>query len=290
MQLPKISDYLQLLILSAIWGSSFLAIEIAIENISPFLVAFGRISCATIFLIFVIFYKNYSFPKDKRTWYILIVAGILNNAVPFFLISWGQQYIDSSTAAIMLSCGPFIALVLSHYATQDEKFSIYKLISVALGFIGVFILVGGNIVNQNVDAIYGQLAVLLATIGYISAGLLIRKLRHINAVICSTSMFLTATIVMLPFVSVYEIMNVDFSGNSALTIVYLAVFPTAIASLVRVQLVQRVGVQFMSQVAYLIPIFAIFWAWIFLSELPTANAWIALFLILLGLVIRRVKE
>ena len=241
-------------------------------------------------MIFVIFYKNYSFPKDKRTWYILIVAGILNNAVPFFLISWGQQYIDSSTAAIMLSCGPFIALVLSHYTTQDEKFSIYKLISVALGFIGVFILVGGNIVNQNVDAIYGQLAVLLATIGYISAGLLIRKLRHINVVICSTSMFLTATIVMLPFVSVYEIINVDFSGNSALTIVYLAIFPTAIASLVRVQLVQRVGVQFMSQVAYLIPIFAIFWAWIFLSELPTANAWIALFLILLGLVIRRVKE
>ncbi len=241
-------------------------------------------------MILVIFYKNYSFPKDKKTWHILILAGILNNAVPFFLISWGQQYIDSSTAAIMLSCGPFIALILSHYTTQDEKFSIYKLISVALGFIGVFVLVGGDVVNQRIDAIYGQLAVLLATIGYISAGLLIRKLRHINVVICSTSMFLTATVVMLPIVSVYEIMTIDFSGNSALTIIYLAIFPTAIASLVRVQLVQRTGVQFMSQVAYLIPIFAILWAWVFLSELPTTNAWIALFLILLGLLIRRMKE
>ncbi len=190
----------------------------------------------------------------------------------------------------MLSCGPFIALVLSHYTTQDEKFSIYKLISVALGFLGVFVLVGGDVVNQNVDAIYGQLAVLLATVGYISAGLLIRKLKHINVVVCSTSMFLTATVVMLPFVSVYEIMSIDFTGSSTLTIVYLAIFPTAIASLVRVQLVQRTGVQFMSQVAYLIPIFAIFWAWVFLSELPTVNAWIALLLILLGLVIRRVKE
>lgn len=238
----------------------------------------------------VSFYKKYSFPKDKKSWYILILAGVLNNAVPFYLISWGQQFINSSTAAIMLSCGPFIALLLSHYTTDDEKFSTYKLISVLLGFFGVFILLGGDILNQRVDAIYGQLAVLLATFGYIGAGLLIRKLKHINVVICSTSMFLTATIFMLPFVSIYEVINIDFTNNSALIIIYLAIFPTAIASLVRVKLVQKVGVQFMSQVSYLIPIFSIFWAWLFLSELPNINAWIALLMILLGLIIRRVKE
>ncbi len=190
----------------------------------------------------------------------------------------------------MLSCGPFIALLLSHYTTDDEKFSLFKLISVAFGFLGVFILVGSDIANQRVDAIYGQLAVLLATVCYISAGLLIRKLRNINVVVCSTSMFLTATFVMLPFISFSEISQIDFGGVSALTIVYLAIFPTAIASLVRVKLVQRVGVQFMSQVAYIIPLFAIFWAWVFLSELPNANAWIALCFILLGLLIRRIKE
>ena len=214
----------------------------------------------------------------------------MNNAIPFFLISWGQQYINSSTAAIMLSCGPFIALLLSHYTTDDEKFSIYKLVSVLLGFLGVFVLVGGDVVNQRIDAIYGQLAVLFATVGYIISGLLIRKLKHVNVVVCSTSMFLTATFVMLPFVPFYEIIKIDFIEISSLTILYLAIVPTAIASLVRVQLVQRVGIQFMSQVAYLIPIFAIFWAWVFLSELPSINAWIALFLILIGLIIRRIKE
>ena len=281
---------MQLIILAAIWGSAFLSIEIALENISPFLVAFGRISCAALFLLLVILYKNYKFPKDKKSWYILILAGILNNAIPFFLISWGQQYINSSTAAIMLSCGPFIALLLSHYTTDDEKFSVYKLLSVVLGFLGVLVLVGGDVIDQKIDAIYGQLAVLLATVGYISAGLLIRQLKHINVVVCSTSMFLTATVVMLPFVPLYEIIHIDFTGISTLTIVYLAIVPTAIASLFRVQLVQRVGVQFMSQVAYLIPIFAIFWAWVFLSELPNVNAWIALLLILFGLIIRKIKE
>jgi len=73
-------------------GKFFFSYRNSYRKYFPFLVAFGRISFATLFLILVILYKNYSFPKDKKTWYILIVAGILNNAVPFFLISWGQQY------------------------------------------------------------------------------------------------------------------------------------------------------------------------------------------------------
>jgi len=190
----------------------------------------------------------------------------------------------------MLSCGPFIALVLSHYTTQDEKLTLFKVISVVFGFLGVFVLVGDDVVVGKIDAIYGQLSILLATVGYISSGILIRKLKNINVVVCSTSMFITATVVMLPFVSYSQLNAIDFTINSTVSIVYLAIVPTALASLVRVQLVQRVGVQFMSQVAYLIPIFAIFWAWVFLSELPNINAWIALFLILFGLFIRRLKE
>ena len=267
-----------------------MAIEIALKEVSPFLIAFSRICLAALFLLSFVLYKNYSFPKDKNSWYILVLAGLLNNAVPFFLIGWGQQYISISTAAIMVSCGPFIALVLSHYTTQDEKFSLLKLLSVSLGFLGVFVLLGGDIVNQRVDAIYGQLAILLATAGYVGSGLLIRKLKHINVVVCSTSMLLTTTVVMLPLVSLIEIVSVDFLGLSVLSLLYLAIFPTAFASLIRVELVQRTGVQFMSQVAYLIPIFAIFWAWVFLSELPSINAWLALLLILLGLGVRRLEK
>lgn len=190
----------------------------------------------------------------------------------------------------MLSCSPFIALIISHFTTDDEKFSVYKLISVVLGFLGVFILVGDSVISKEIDAIYGQLAVLLATTGYISAGLLIRKLGSLNTIICSTSMLLTASLVMLPFISYVEIMEIKVDTISTISVVFLALVPTAFATLIRVQLVKRVGIQFMSQVAYLIPIFAIFWAWLFLSELPNINAWIALVLILAGLIIRKIKE
>lgn len=187
----------------------------------------------------------------------------------------------------MLSFGPFIALILSHFTTHDEKFSIYKLLGVLLGFIGVFILVGGDIISKNSDALFGQLAVLVATIGYITSGLLIRKLGKINTIVCSTSMLLTGALVMIPFVSIKEILDIQIVSMGCYSVVFLALIPTAMASLVRVKLVQKVGIQFMSQVAYLIPIFAIFWSWIFLNEIPKLTAWIALFLILSGLLVRK---
>lgn len=277
---------MQLLLLSAIWGSAFLAIDLSIANFPPFLVAFGRIFIATVFLLIVVFYKKLSFPRDRKSWVILVIAGALNNAVPFYLISWGQQYISSSTAAIMLSFGPFIALILSHFMTHDEKFSIFKLLGVFLGFLGVFILVGGEILSKDTNALMGQLAVLLATVGYISSGLLIRKLGNINTIVCSTSMLVTATLLMLPFVHFSLLMDEISMNISLISIIYLALIPTAIASLIRVKLVQKVGIQFMSQVSYLIPIFAIFWSWFFLSEIPTISAWIALCLILSGLLVR----
>ena len=255
------------------------------------MVAFGRISLATLFLLVVVLAQRLPLPSTKKSWIILILAGILNNAIPFYLISWGQQYISGSTAAIMLSFGPFVALVLSHFTTHDEKFSSYKLLGVIFGFLGVFILLGGDILSKDSDALLGQLAVLLATVCYITSGLLIRKLGTINAVVCSTSMLFTASIAMIPFVSFSELfLHVKAADISTISIVYLAILPTAGASLIRVKLVQRVGVQFMSQVSYLIPIFAIFWTWLFLHEVPKMSALIALVLIFFGLLIRKIKE
>ena len=282
-------DYFGLILLSAIWGSAFIAIEVALEDYPPLLVAFGRIVLAAVFLSFWVYMKRLSFPRSIKTWMLLIAIGFLNNAMPFYLISWGQQYINASTASIMLAVGPFVALILSHYVTQDEKFTLLKLIGVILGFLGVFILLGDDILNQRHDSLYGQITMLIAVLGYIGSGLLIRKLSHIPTLICSSSMFITASFILLPFVLFLDFSNVDILSYAIFPIIYLAILPTAIASLIRIKLVQKAGVQFMSQVAYLIPIFAIFWSWIFFSEFPKSTSILALFLVLSGLFIRKLK-
>lgn len=289
-QSPTLLDYLGLIFLSAIWGSSFIGIEIALEGTHPFFIAFGRIFMASLFLYAIVFFKGLSLPKDTSTWTILIFVGILNNSIPFYLISWGQQYINASTASIMLAVGPFIALILSHYITHDEKFTLLKLIGVILGFLGVFVLLGDDLIAQNHDSVMGELAMLGATVGYISSGLLLRKVHHLNTIVCSGSMLFTGWLFMAPFLFLLPQDNFHFTSNSFLWIVYLAIVPTAFASLIRVRLVQKVGVQFMSQVAYMIPIFAIFWAWVAFEEVPKASAFIALALVLLGLFIRKLKR
>ncbi|WP_072680319.1 DMT family transporter [Arcobacter sp. LA11] len=287
---PTFIDFFGLILLSAIWGSSFIAMVYALNQYDPLTIAFGRVTFAGAFLLFFVLLKKLSFPKDIRTLTILFFVGILNNSIPFYLISWGQQYISPSTASIMLAVGPFITLILSHFITHDEKFTFLKLIGVILGFFGVFILLGDDFLNQKHDSLYGKLAMLCATMGYISSGLLLRRVSHIPILVCSTSMLIVSSISLLPFILLAPLSNLQISNYYFLPIIYLAVFPTAIASLIRVRMVQKVGVQFMSQVAYLIPIFAIVWAWLFFDDLPKQTAWIALFLVLLGLFIKKLEK
>ncbi|MCP4971926.1 MAG: DMT family transporter [Arcobacter sp.] len=289
-QKPNLFDYITLLTLSALWGSSFITIEYSLKTYEPIIIAFGRISIAALFLYTIMYIKKLGFPKDLKTIIILCCVGLLNNSMPFFLLSWGQQYISSSTASIMLAVGPLIALILSHFVTYDEKSTFLKLFAVILGFLGVFILLGDDFLNQRHDSLYGQIAVLFAALGYISSGLIIRKISHVPTLVCSTSMFLFATISLIPFLIFLPIKNVEFFSFSLLPLIYLGIIPTALAALIRVQMVKKVGVQFMSQVAYLIPIFTIIWAWIFFDDLPKQTAWIALILVLLGLFIKKLEK
>ena len=282
-------DYFWLMLLSAIWGSAFVGIGYALSAFHPLIVAFYRILIATLVVWLFIWLKRLPLPKDRNSWTLLVLLGLINNALPFYLISWGQQYVSASTAAVLLAIGPFVALIMAHWLTHDEKITPFKLVGVGLGFAGVFILFGEDFFKGEHHSLYGKLAILIATIGYVSSGLMIRKLSHIDTLVCAGSMFLTASVWMLPFVWFVPFDSAALLTAPFLTILYLAIIPTALASIIRIQLVQRTGVQFMSQVSYLIPLFTIFWAWVFFGSVPELTVWIALALILSGLFIRKLK-
>ena len=290
LKIPILKDYINLFALSAIWGTAFIGIEIAIEHLNIFHVTFGRVFIAFLFLLPIVIYKKLPFPNTKKAWLFIIIAALLNNSIPFSLINWGQQYISSGMSALMIGFGPFITLVLTHYMTKDEKFSSSKLLSLFVAFIGLFLLVGDSIVISDLTSLKGQLAVLLASFCYVMSSVIIRKIFGVSFIMISFLMFGIASISMLPIA-----INVssDISGifdNSIISIIYLGIFPTAIASLYRVQMVQKVGVQFMSQVAYLIPIFALIFAWIVLDEIPKLITLLSLILILLGLYLRNTNK
>ena len=137
-----INNFFLLFILSAIWGSAFIGIKIAVETINPITVASLRLTVAAIFLCTIFFIRKHKFNLSIITYVYIFFIALIGNFIPFYLISWSEIYISSSLAGLLLSVAPIFALLLSHFFTIDNKFNILKLIGIILGFIGVILLIG----------------------------------------------------------------------------------------------------------------------------------------------------
>ena len=287
---PGPADYGKLILLSAIWGSTFFAIEYALVDFSPLGVAGLRIVIGAVTLAPIIFIKRLPLPRSLRHWRLIFLAGFLYSALPFTLISWGQQFISSGTTAIALAFGPLIALIIAHKFTVDEKLTLQKLAGVVVGLTGVIVLIGLDALDGNRNAVLGQLAVIGAVSCYVCASLVTRRLGDFHSLVLSTTTLGTAALYMLPALFLLNT-PITGAGTQALTaIVFLGIVPTALAYVLRVQIVLKVGATFLSQVSYLIPLFALFWGRLFLDETPATNAWIALLLILAGMAITRLPS
>ncbi len=285
-----VNNFILLIILSAIWGSAFFAIKVGLNDFSPTSVASLRLIIASIFLLFLFYIQKKNIIFTKEVIFLLIIIGIIGNFIPFYLISWAEQFIPSSTAGMLMAIGPIITLVMSHFLTKNEKFSLMKFISIIIGLIGVFFIFNinslNNILNNSSIDILAKLLVILAAFGYMLSNIIAyEKLNDIDSFSITTFATTFGAIFSLPFF-VYDLsindFNYDFEINSVYAIIYLGIFPTAIAFQFRYYITKTSGPVFLSYVAYLIPVFAVIWGYILLSEKIGLQSLIGIFLILLG--------
>ena len=279
---------LLLTILGAIWGSSFFAIKISVETLDPITVASGRLIIAAFVLYIYFKIKKLFFSPDLKTIFILLLIGFLGNFLPFFLISWSEQFIQSNTAGLLMSVGPIFALILAHFMTRDDKFSYNKLFAIIVGLIGVFFILSFDsfkgMFSTDYFLIVPKLTVILAVLGYVISSIIAYNLKKINTVTLTTFAMISAAIISLPFMVFVEYQNNSLpSKNSLLALIYLGLFPTAIAYLLRFHIISKAGPIFLSYVSYLIPGFAIFWGFIFLGENISIDMLIGLIFILSGI-------
>ncbi|MCB1756486.1 MAG: DMT family transporter [Gammaproteobacteria bacterium] len=280
----QVQDHLTLLGLGAVWGSAFLCISIALRDFPPLSIAAIRIAIGALALLLVTRLRGLPLPGGGRTWALLLVIGALNSSVPFSLISFGQQSISSGTSAMLISTAPFAALAVAHWLTHDDRISRRKLVGLILGFSGVLVLVGPDVLASRNDAVSGQLMVLLAAFCYGSSSILIRRISHIDSLVSSAAVLLVTSAYFLPLALYLEApWRVSPEPASLMALVYLGLVPTAFAYLLRFWLINRAGTVYVSQVSYLVPLFALFWGWLFLSEVPDQTTWLALMLILAGI-------
>ena len=282
---PLIQDHLRLLAAAAIWGSSFLLNEVALADFAPMAIATYRIVVAAVLIGLICRWMGLGVGLNLRDLALLAAIGLLNSAVPFTLIGWGQLRIDSATTAILLASSPFATLLFSHFMTRDDRFSWPKFTGLMLGFTGVIVLLGQGLL-QGGGSVPGMLAVVMAGCCYSLSSLLIRRLTGMPTLLLVAGTLVAGCVVMVPLLLVlHPPWQQDWHTDTLIALIVLALGPTAIAYVLRAQIVQINGAVYMSNVGYLIPLFAMLWGWLFLAQQPTLAMWIALMLILAGIAV-----
>ena len=289
------NNLILLVILAAIWGSSFFVIKICLSSFTPTSIASLRLIIASIFLI-ILYYSYNNHPKlNFELVIILSFIGITGNFLPFYLISWAEQYIPSSTAGLLMSVGPLITLLMSHILTSDDKFTWIKFISIIIGFIGIFFILdisNFNFQNENFINTIAKIFVIIAAFGYMISNIAAyNKLKTLSPISITAFATLFGAIISLPFLA-YDLINYDININiiSLASIIYLGVFPTAIAFQMRYHIVKQSGPVFLSYVAYLIPVFALIWGYLFLSEQIVFSSLVGIILVFIGIFVGQKKS
>ena len=280
---PKTSDYFILVLLSLIWASAFFNIKIATYSYGPITIAFLRIFFGMIPVLLLCFYKKIKIEVFSKDWKWFAAIGIINLVIPFFLIAYGVQKVQSNLAAILMSTTPFSATILAHFFIDKEKINLVKILGIILGFLGIVYLFSENLLIND-ENLFSALMILVGSTFYVIGGILTLKISHKKNENVTASILIWGTIFVCPISLIIEQpWNLNPSLESTLSLIYLGIFPTGIAWLLRFMILKRNGLVFQSQVAYLIPIFGVILGYLFLNELVTSKILISLFIVILGI-------
>jgi drug/metabolite transporter (DMT)-like permease len=265
----KLRDWVMFLALGAIWGSSFMWIKIALAEIGPFALVGFRLGFGLLGMVVVVALMRPPLPKERRLWLGLALVGLISMALPFILITWGEQYIDSSVAAVLNGAMPLFTLVIAHFFLADERITLGRATGLLIGFAGLVLLVGRDLGQAGRgSAIVGQLAVVLATISYASGAVYTRKnLGSVSPFFQPFASLVTADLIAWLAVPPLETLPVWPSlGLTWLALAWLGLLGTCAAYILFFSLIQNIGATRASMVTYVIPVVGVILGVIFLRE------------------------
>jgi drug/metabolite transporter (DMT)-like permease len=278
--LPNVNlkDFAALIIVSALWGGSFLLMRVAVPNLGPVIVALSRVLIAGIVLALFCIALRVKL-ELRRRWRHYVILGVFNGALPFTLISAAELHLTASVAVILNATTPiFGALFAAFWGV--EAFTIRRFAGLCLGIFGVGLLVGWNPAQPSVQVYLSVVASLVAAAAYGLAGVYTKaSVRGMSAFALAAGSQLSAAVMLLPLLP-FVPANTCISGIVVVCVIVLALLCTAVARVLHFQLIARVGPTTAALTTYLAPIFGILWGWLFLAEVPQVGMLIGLSMIL----------
>ncbi|MGE0240410.1 MAG: DMT family transporter [Parvibaculaceae bacterium] len=287
-------DWLTLAALVVTWGSSFAMTKVAVASIDPAWVMALRLLVGGVFLTVIVTLTRRQWPRGRRLWTWFTGLGLIGHAIPFFLISWGTQFISSGLSGVLMGAIPLFVIVLAHVFLPDEKLTRMKALGFVVGFIGLMIVLGPEKLlrfeGQGM-ALVGELAILVACLCYAVHSLLARRIPFQGPVEQAAAVCLTGGLMGLIFAGLYAPHGLAQATPLAyLCVVGLGIVPTAIATLLVYAIVRSAGVSFVAYSNYLVPVYALGLGAVVLGETLTANVGVGLLLILAGIAASRMRK
>jgi len=255
------TDILMLVTLSILWGGSFFFIEILVKHLSPLTIVTMRVGLAALALWCIVLVRRLTLPSTLKQWGGLFIVGLINNALPFTLITWGQTHISSGLASIFNATTPFFTVLVAGVILVDERVTRQKLAGVMIGLMGTIILIGPESLKGVTGSILGQLAVMGAALSYAVASVYSRRFKAwgLSPMIIVTGQVTMATLILLPLALTIEKpwIGFDMPFEAIWAICGLAFVSTVIAYVLFFKLIASAGATNTALVTFLIPISAI---------------------------------
>jgi drug/metabolite transporter (DMT)-like permease len=270
-----------LIVLALIWGASFMLIKIADRQLSPATLILGRLGTAALLLAAIAVVRlgpRATLAELRGAWRWLVVVGLVNTAVPFWLLSWGEKRIDSGLASIIQGAVPIFNALLAFGFFREARVVGVRLLGLAVGFVGVALLVGAQPQGKLLAALAVVGMALCYAIGTLLAG---RHLRGTPPLVVALASTAVSTAAALP-AGVVQAPSGMWHGETIAAILVLGFVGTAIAYLLFFALIQRAGANYATLVTYLVPPIALAYGAVFLDESFGLTAFAALALVLFG--------
>ncbi len=289
MQSPDItrSSWIMIMILGFTWGGTFLVIELALEGITPFWLAAYRIGFGALLTTLVWRMRGGALFAERPGAEVrvnLVAVAAASSALPFMLISWGQQYVTAGFTGVSMASVALIVLPLAHFLVPGERITWRRALGFVIGFAGVVILIGGQAFESTGVALElpGRMACVAAASCYAVSSILMRRLPQVDPVGLAAVLLLIGSAMVIPMALLVEGPPPRVDTRTLWVLAFLGLVPTAAMNLLRVQVVRTAGPVFMSLVNYMVPVWAVTLGAVLLGEpLPPSLLW-AMLLILVG--------
>lgn len=275
------------ILISLLWGSTWLAIRIGLDSITPFAAAGIRFTLASLFVYGVMKLNGVKLQTEKEFVKIYLFLGFFSFVIPFGLVYWAEQFIPSGLASVLFGAFPFFVIIFSRIFIPNDRVGIYKFLGVVFGFIGIYIIFAENLEIQFGNYIWGMFAVLGSAAMQGGIAVFIKlKGKNLNPLSMNlVPLFVAGISLLIISYFIENVSQITLEWKGVLSVIYLAFFGTVITFTVYYWLMKKINVVILSLTSFITPIIALLLGWLILDEKLTTNVVWGSGMVLLGILI-----